>query len=173
MIMVQGFGERLDRFCDLLDEIAELQETLVSVCLAQLQAGIEGDILRLNEKTSAIGFLTSKIAELDKRIRGEVNTIAGMLGMDRFSGRIGDLVGLIPEPWEARIRETLERIKISFLYLKNWSREALPFYRSALKSRRELLRVISPESVEASLGYSVKGMAVETDSHAKFMDNRG
>ncbi|GEM_PF-1882422 len=164
---------KLDKFCNLLDEQAELQETLVAVCLAQLKAGIEADISKLNEKTSAITFLAREISKLDEKVRNEVPIIVSAFCNKRSVKKLSEVVSMLPLPWEARAKESLERIKVSLLYLKEWSKEALPFYKSALKSRQELLKVISPESMQVAPGYSEAGAIVEVNSQAKFVDDRG
>lgn len=166
--------ENYDRFCSLLDEQVELQETLVSVCLAQLQMGIEGNILKLNEKTSAIAFLIEQISNIDMKIKEEMTSILMSTGSKKRLCKLKEFVdNFLPEPWKQRAKESLDRLRVSLLYLKEWSKEASNFYRSALKTRREILRAISPESALSPLGYSESGECADVVGFAKFMDRKG
>ncbi|MCX8064888.1 MAG: hypothetical protein N3G21_06915 [Candidatus Hydrogenedentes bacterium] len=169
--MTRGLKERFEKFCELLEEQAELQETLVSVCLAQLQMGIEGDLSKLNEKTSAIVFLTKEISNIDGKIKAEISNIT--LGGKSNFRRMSELVSFFPEPWGRRAKESLERIKVSLLYLREWSKEALAFYKSAIRARQEILKVISPESVRSAVGYSDLGRVDEVNTLPRFMDRKG
>jgi len=166
--------KEIESLCELLEEQAERQETLVSVCLAQLQAGFEGNIKYFNEKTSAMDYLTKETARFECIRQELVNKICRNLGISLTDGRIRDIAEQVGEPWRSRIIDSCDRMKVAVLYLKSWLGEAVPFYRVSLESARNTLKKIYPD-------YEEQNNSSYTDSNSKkseialtcFVDDRG
>lgn len=140
--------KEFESLCKLLEEQAERQETLVSVCLAQLQAGFEGNIKYFNEKTSAMDYLVKETAHAEFVRQELVEKICNNLGIKPSNKRIRDIAEQIGEPWRSRIVDSCDRMKVSVLYLKAWLSEAFPFYRTSLESAKTTLKKIYPDYEE-------------------------
>lgn len=164
----------IESLCELLEEQAERQETLVSVCVAQLRAGFEGNIKYFNEKTSAMDYLVKETARAEFVRQELVEKICRNLGINLTDKRIRDIAEQVGEPWRSRIIDSCDRMKISVLYLKSWLGEAVPFYRVSLESAKNTLKKIYPD-------YEEQNNSSYTDSNFKkaeivltrFVDDRG
>ncbi len=134
--------KEVESLCELLEEQAERQETLVSICLAQLRAGLERNIKYFNEKTSAIDYLIKETARAEFQKKDLVEKICRELGIKDSENQIRDIAERIGEPWKSRILDACNRIKVAVLYVKTWMSEAVPFYRACLETTRNTLKMI-------------------------------
>ncbi len=166
--------KEIENLCKLLEEQAERQETLVSVCLAQLQAGFNGNIKYFNEKTSAIDYLVKETSRAEFLRKELVEKISRNLGVKLPENNIRKVAEQIDEPWKSRMVDSCERMRVAILYLKAWLGEAVPFYRVSLESARNALKNIYPY-------YEEQETASYSDSISKklemgltcFVDDRG
>ncbi|HOQ32672.1 MAG TPA: hypothetical protein PLA12_09185 [Candidatus Hydrogenedens sp.] len=166
--------KEIESLCELLEEQAERQETLVSVCVAQLRAGFEGNIKYFNEKTSAMDYLVKETARFEFIRQELVDKICRNLGINLTDKRIRDIAEQVGEPWRSQIIDSCDRMKVSVLYLKSWLGKAVPFYRVSLESAKSTLKKIYPD-------YEEQNNSFYTDSNFKkaeivltrFVDDRG
>ncbi|MGC9053940.1 MAG: hypothetical protein ACP5KS_08660 [Candidatus Hydrogenedens sp.] len=164
----------IECLCELLEEQAERQETLVSVCLAQLQSGFEGNIKYFNEKTSAMEYLVKETTRVEFVRQELVKKICRNLGINMSDGRIRNIAELVEEPWKSRIIEACDRIKVAVLYLKSWLGKAVPFYRVSLESARNTLKKIYPDYEEQdSFSYTDLNLKKSEIALTRFVDDRG
>ncbi len=166
--------KEFESLCTLLEEQAERQETLISVCLAQLQAGFDGNIKYFNEKTSAIDYLVKETAHAEFIRQELVEKICKHLGINSPDKRIRDIAEKVGEPWRSRILDSCDRMKVAVLYLKAWLAEAVPFYRASLESARSTLKKIYPDCDEQEI-YSYSDLMLKRSEMVltRFMDDRG
>lgn len=166
--------KEIESLCELLEEQAERQETLVSVCLAQLQAGFEGNIKYFNEKTSAMDYLVKETARAEFVRQELVDKICGNLGINSTDRRIRDIAEQVGEPWRSRIIDSCNRMRVAVLYLKSWLGEAVPFYRVSLESARSTLKKIYPDYEEHNnSSYTDSSLKKVETSLTRFVDDRG
>ncbi|MGC8738066.1 MAG: hypothetical protein ACP5UA_05380 [Candidatus Hydrogenedens sp.] len=164
----------IECLCELLEEQAERQETLVSVCLAQLQSGFEGNIKYFNEKTSAMEYLVKETTRVEFVRQELVKKICRNLGINMSDGRIRNIAEQVEEPWKSRIIEACDRIKVAVLYLKSWLGKAVPFYRVSLESARNTLKKIYPDYEEQdSFSYTDLNLKKSEIALTRFVDDRG
>jgi len=135
----------LDEMCKVLEDQAERQETLVAVCLAQLQAGFDGNIRYFSEKTFAMEYIVRETARAEFLRIELMKKICKHFNIEPPCERLREFAEQLPDPWKSRILESCERIKVSILYLKAWVGEALPFYRVSLESAKHAVKTICPD----------------------------
>lgn len=166
--------KELDEICNVLEEQAERQETLVAVCLAQLQAGFDGNIRYFNEKTSAMEYLLRETARAEFSRLELMKKICKHFNIDPPCERLREFAERVPEPWKSRILESCERIKVSVLYLKKWAGEALPFYRVSLESAKHTLKIICPDyGVQEPVLYGESNTKKTDTSITRFVNDVG
>lgn len=166
--------KEFESLCRLLEEQAERQETLVSVCLAQLRAGFNGNIKYFNEKTSAIDYLVKETAQSEFIRQELVEKICKYLGINSSDKRMRDIAEKVGEPWKSRILDSCNRMRVAVLYLKAWLGEAVPFYRASLESAKSILKKIYPDCDEQEMySYSDSTLKRSEMVLTRFMDDRG
>lgn len=166
--------ESLEKLCNVLEEQAERQETLVAVCLSQFRAGIQGDLNYFLEKTSAMEMLVrdtikaeAQRKSLMKKIVDEMKLSSEMKSVRRFAEQI-------PEPWKSRIQDACERIKISVLYLKKWMSYSIPFYKTYIDiTSRTLNSLYQDNSCHHVATYGSQGCISTQPVSSVLMDSEG
>ena len=141
--------EILEHLCAYCDEEAERQETVLSVCRAQLEAARAHDLELLEAKTAALLLLVREAAESEKQRLALVKAVVDHYGLPVERQTLTSLIQIVPLPWSARLAEFQTRLRATVAEARKTSRET---HRIARKSLRIIDRAVAAATLCSNYG---------------------
>lgn len=108
---METIEQTLDALCDVFDEEAERQETLLRLTRAQAEAARKRDVPALEAHTEAIGVIIAEVVGAEKRRHELVRAVVAYYRLPEEAQTLTGLIGVAPEPWSTRMAEFQEQMR--------------------------------------------------------------